>query len=215
MEQIKDLKQHDRGKIYIKDPTGWLRLRKKDGATIKYADDLSLYDTEGFNDRYHRFIEKVAKRDNRKIKRDSLVYQKIKTTVIKTYIRVLIKILVDQMLKGNKVLWHEHVFSMHIGNMTPKHWYRRVLRYRYIRAFKGQFPIIVLAVSTRILYSMRTNKQKRTSEKKGLLFLHAFYKKEMSKMISHKIVNDKQKYSDDWNTILKSEARWADNKKNK
>ena len=123
----------------------------------------------------------------------------VKSAVIGAYVKVLIRILVDQLIKGNKIVLFNSFMSMHIANLPP---HRRLgnVPYKYYRYYNGVYPVIRVAISPRVLYPISIKRRVHNR----VMRIDAFYTPLMSRMISHRIKEKRQAYSDKWATILKS-----------
>jgi len=199
-ELIKDTADHPKGIVYIKDKRKKLRLTEQDGAIEKNIIDKEFFETEDFNNRFHLFMEKVLSRNNKRLKRDSVRYRQVRRVIIGIYARVLVRILLDQLLKGNRILFYNSFMSMHITQL-PTHRKLGNVPYKYFRKLRGIYPVIRVAISPIILFPRAI--KKRVHHR--VMRIDAFYTPLMSGMISHKIEKERMIFSKEWYTILKKQ----------
>jgi len=200
METMVDLKDHKKSTLYIKDKSRGLRLTKKDNANIKDIFDLSIYENEYFNSRFWKFIQ-IANEDNgRKIVDDSERYRELKKVMLNIYLRVMMKIVIDTILKGDKIFMFKKTFAMHLTALPTFKKLAGKVKYKYIHEYKGVYPVLRVSISERVLYSISILKKVHNK----VMRLDAFYKPHMSAMISHKIINDNLKISNTWATVIRT-----------
>jgi len=178
-----------------------LELREEDGAVHANFNDLALYDNGEFNPRYLRFV-KLAREANGKSPKlnfETKKYQEITKTTLGIYFRALLNVHVQNILIGNRILFSYHILSFHISDYRKDKLWIRKIKYKYIQAFRGIFPVLSVGVKPRIL-GMTAGRLKTEVE---AVKLYAYFTNKMSRMISYQIINENTKYNQDWYKIFK------------
>jgi len=162
--------------------------------------DLSIYENEYFNTRFWKFINAANEENGRKIADNSKRFKELKKVILNIYLKVLMQIVVDIILSGDRVFMFKRVFSMHLTGLPTFKKFASKVKYKYIHDFKGVYPVIRVAISERVMYSVSIIKRVHNR----VMRLDAFYMPKMSSMISHKIINENLKLSNEWATVIRS-----------
>jgi hypothetical protein len=200
METMVDLKDHKKGRVYIQDKSVALRLTEKNNVNNKDVFDLSIYNNEYFDTRFWKFIDCANEENGRKIVNNSKRYKELKKVILNIYLRVFMTIVIDTLLNGDRIFMFKKTFYMHLTALPTFKKFAGKVKYKYIHDFKGVYPVLRVAISERVLYSVSIIRKVHNR----VMRLDAFYKAHMSSMISHKIVNENLKLSNEWATVIRS-----------
>jgi hypothetical protein len=192
-----DLKQHKRSTPHIQSKRKVLKL---EDCNEKSIFDLSIYENEYFNTRFWKFIDLANENNGRKIKDNSKRFKELKKVILNIYLHLVMKIIIDTLLKGDKIIMFKKIFSMHITSLPTFKKFASKIRYKYIHAYSGVYPVIRVSLSERVMYSVSIVKRVHNR----VMRLDAFYYPLMSSMISHKIKNENLKLNKEWATVLRS-----------
>lgn len=197
MEMV-DLKDHKKSKIRITDKRR--RLKLIDNVVEANIFDENIYENDYFDDRLWKLVDRLNKRNGRKMKKGSINFRVLKKAILSVYLKLALKLIIDTLMKGERIILFKYVFAMHITELPTFRKFGSFLKYKYIHAFNGVYPVIRVAIGQRLLYSMAIMKKVHHR----VMRLDAFYYKEMSSMISYKIEVDRMKFSKEWETIINS-----------
>lgn len=201
-----DLKNHKKSRPLILDKRKKLCLI--DNVYERSIFDLSIYDNEYFDTRFAKFIKRLNERNGRKIVAGSLRGKALKAVILNTYLRIALKIIVDTILNGDKIFFFKKIISIHLTELPTFRKFASKIKYKYIHQFDGVYPVLRVAISERVMYSISILKKVHN---RGMR-LNAFYYSHMSSMISYKIINDNLKLSKEWATVIRTnKIKYNDN----
>lgn len=136
-------------------------------------------------------LMEIAIRGSRNIQPGSQRFEKMYRAILRAYMRVLTKIIMDTVLNGDRLFIGKKLMSFHLFDMPS---YFRVFRlaYKYHHKIRGAYPVLKTAVHRSRIRAISIS---RATNPIAFL-LNTGVSKRMSGMITHKIVNEGVKYSD-------------------
>ena len=141
--------------------------------------------------RISTFIDGLLIKRGRNYKNGSQSYTRIFGVLVSIYGRAITSVILDVVLRGDRIFLGMNLFSFHIFNMPG--WFKEPrMTYRYYRKLNGDYPIMRVGLQLRRLYDLgRARGMSRTA-----FYLGAGIGKKVSGMITNKIRNEEVKYSD-------------------
>ncbi len=204
--EIMPLNKIPLGKSKIKDRYRMLDLTSEDNVKIADVTDMKFYDNPYFIDRYHKFFERTKKKESR-LKKGSLIYNNLMRAIILSYIKTLIKIIVNEIVNGNKIIYSS-TFSFMVSSMRTDRRLVKKLKYKYIHEYKGQFPL--LRIGTFRYFLIQKSKEHNCSLM--AMYISGFLGNITNRMVAHKIIKENIKYSKEWQPILEIKSKWINYK---
>ena len=195
---MEQLLSHKEKAARVLDKKKRLNLTKEFDVKEGDINDFAVYDNDYFNDRYWKFIKKTKDRTGRRMEKDSVLYNNIKIVILHAYMKVFLRIVIDTILKGEKIVFFKQVITMHLTGLPSFRKYSNKIKYKYIHQWNGVYPVLRVAISPLVVYPLSI---KRRIHNKAMR-IDAFYKLKMSRMISYKMEEDNLKLSGEWNTII-------------
>ncbi len=186
---MEDLKQIPSKRAHLNSRLNHFELTKEKGAKIDNITRMSFYEDDAFNDRFYKIVSLIKQRNGCRLRRDSLRYKKIRRAMLKAYAKVLIKVIVNEMIIGNKINFLNQ-FTFAIENFKDHRKIHRI-KYRYIHRYKGQYPMLIIGTGISIFRSIP---KILGMDRKGVM-LHGMLSKEVNKMVSYQISEKNRKYS--------------------
>ena len=188
-----------------KHPKGNRRALRFDPVKMELTDAVRLdLTTNEFREipevreRFSKFIDRLLDRNGRKLSTGTQLYNKLLSVIIKIYIQTLIDVIGNAILGGDKIVLHSKYFMFYIADLPPwKRWRKR--KYKYYRHLDGQFPILKIALRPRHVYP---NAYVRQVIMPAML-IDGYYGYDFGRMIQHKIMHGRVKYSNDWIHLIK------------
>ena len=146
----------------------------------------------------HKFMDRVIANNGKKTKKGSQDYMAAGKVIIRLYAKSLISVMVNLLLRGDKVIFYKHGFTAHL---TPLPTYRKIngKGYEYYRGLKGVYPIIRVAMNPFFIIPIAI--RQRIDNK--ALRIDATYTQRFSKMVTHEITKNNRQYSEEWRTLIK------------
>ena len=150
----------------------------------------------------------AASRNKKRLSPDSTRYAKLYKTIIKAYMRVLIKLIVETVLGGDKLFLGNKLMSFHLFDMPPLFKGFKI-SYKYHHKINGAFPILRTSIHRNRLVMM--GKARNTWH--TAFMINSGITKKMSGMMTNKIINEKIRYSDDPHNTHIKEKKLNDGRK--
>jgi len=197
---MKDLSSHKKGPLLIKNKRKILKLTKEHDVNEQNIFDHAIYDNDYFGDRYWKFINYNNEKNGRRLTRDSAAYKKLRITIMNTYLKVALTLIMDTLLRGERIVFFKHIMSLYLTSLPTFKMLSGKLKYKYIHAFQGTYPVIRPAIGERVIYAVSILRRIHNKAMR----IDAFYYPTMSQMISHKLINENLKLSLEWESILSS-----------
>jgi len=167
-----------------------------------YVQGESFREDERIQNGFNKVILDAAARNKKKLKKGSVRYNKLFAAVVRAYLRVLTKVIVETVVGGDRIFIGKKLLSFHIFNMPP-YFSAYKIRYKYHRKLRGDFPILRVGIHKHRLKMISIGRQ--THE--NAFLINSGIRREMSSMITHKIIKEKITYSDNpYNVFVKDKT---------
>lgn len=132
----------------------------------------------------------MQSRSNKNINEGTDAWKKLHNAIVRTYMKVMTENIVDTVLDGNRMIIGERLIGFHIFDMPP---YMKMgkISYNYHKKLYGQYPLMRVSVHERRLSMYSAARGIR----KPAFYIGSGLRKEMSSMITYKIVKENKRYS--------------------
>jgi len=200
--ELQPLNKIPRTRSNIVSSKHYLSISKDDGAMHYDALNTSLYRNSEFEGEFYDIISVISKRNKNRLRRGSLIYFRILNSIVTAYVKTLMTVIVNVVIKGDEIVLDKSI-SLKISDMPIDQVFSRTTKYIYKHRLMGIFPKMRVALSS--VFKKKLIDASR--DDKRLLIVEGEMNIDMYNMTAARIINEGQRFTNDWNSLYKEKRR--------